>query len=70
METNSIITAPQTDNMSGLYAKWKSSHSGSIEDFYDFMTTPTTEREEFISSMRENVDFTFKGNITEITIIG
>lgn len=67
METNNIITAPQVDRVNELYAVWKQTHTGSLTTFYEFITTPSAERSEFIGSL-PNVERKFAGAIASITI--
>lgn len=50
MDTNTVIAAPASVDVETLFEKWKQSHSGSLATFYEFMTTPTIERELFLNS--------------------
>lgn len=49
MEHNNIIAAPQVADVNYFYRKWKESHVGSRSDFYKFMTTPSLDRDVFLS---------------------
>lgn len=68
MESNNIITAPQVDGVHIFYQVWKQNHTGSQKAFYEFMTTPSAEREEFINSLGEKVEHTFKGGVAEVIL--
>lgn len=68
MESNNIITAPQVDGVHIFYPMWQQNHTGSQKTFYEFMTTPSAEREEFINSLGENVAHTFNGGVAEVIL--
>ena len=68
MESNNIITAPQVNGIHLFYPKWLQNHFGSEKTFYEFMTTPSAEREEFINSLGEDVSITFTGGVAEVTL--
>jgi hypothetical protein len=66
MNTNNIISAPQIADVSSALRKWQDAHAGSYNTFYAFMTTPGTERNEFINSMDAVTGFT--GTVVSTTI--
>lgn len=66
MDANNIISAPQIDGVKAVYDKWKENHTGSLNSFYDFMTIPTPERDDFISSL--NHQTTFNGSVASVTV--
>lgn len=68
MESNNINTAPQVDGVHLFYPKWQQNHTGSLKAFYEFMTTPSAEREEFINSLGYEVAHTFNGGVAEETL--
>lgn len=45
------VSAPEVNGMARAFRIWKRTHLGSKEDFYKFMTSPSVEREEFLSSL-------------------
>ena len=57
MESNNIIAAPQVKDVGHFYELWKRDHAGGLSSFYEFMTTPTVERDKFISSSYHTVQF-------------
>ena len=68
MESNNIITAPQVDGAHTFYQRWQQNHTGSEKTFYEFMITPSAEREEFINSLGSDVAFSFNGGVAEVTL--
>ena len=38
------MTAPMTGDMESMFARWKETHVGGMEQFVDMMTRPTPER--------------------------
>lgn len=68
MESNNIITAPEVDGVHIFYEKWAQTHTGSVTSFYNFMTTPTPEREEFINSLGPDAVHTFNGGVAEVIL--
>lgn len=63
MERNNILSAPVWDGLKTqeLYEFWHKSHSGSMSDFFDFMTTPSVARGEFLNQL--NVDLSRAGDV-------
>ena len=51
MKQNNVITAPQLKDVDSAYKSWRESHSGSLHDFYTFMTTPSPDRDSFVLSL-------------------
>lgn len=68
MESNNIITAPQVDGVHIFYPKWQQNHTGSQKAFYEFMTTPSVDRDEFINSLGDDVANAFNGGVVEVTL--
>lgn len=68
MESNNIITAPQVEDAHYIYSFWQQTHTGSKKAFYEFMTTPSAEREEFIISLGNEVDYVFDGNMAVVKL--
>lgn len=66
MESNNIITAPQVDGVEELFPKWKQNHIGTVNTFYEFMTTPSAEREEFIISV--TAECKFANGVAEVVL--
>lgn len=66
MEQNNIIAAPQIANVSETFSLWKRSHTGSLSKFYEFITTPSSERARFIAGL--NREMTFNGSVVSVTI--
>ena len=58
MESNNILAAPQIADVAAYYQEWRRNHVGSRKVFYEFMTTPTPERDRFLVE---------KGAITEFS---
>ncbi|MDE5643279.1 MAG: hypothetical protein K2F74_03030 [Muribaculaceae bacterium] len=55
MIQNSVTTAPESDSIAALYARWRQTRAGTMDDFYRFMTTPTAEREFFLESCKVEI---------------
>ena len=55
MIQNSVTTAPESDSIAALYALWRQTRAGTMDDFYRFMTTPTTERDFFLESCKAEI---------------
>lgn len=66
MEKNNIIAAPQVANTAKLYEIWRRNHVGSVSTFYAFLTTPTVERDEFLSE--NNPATKFSGSVVTETV--
>lgn len=67
MESNNIVTAPQVAEVEEFYEFWKRNHTGSLSSFYEFMTTPTPERDEFLTQWEAKT--VFNGSIASVTLI-
>lgn len=52
MKADDIVIAPQTADAEELLAEWKKSHIGGRRAFYEFMTTPSADRDIFLVSVR------------------
>lgn len=66
MEVNNITAAPQVANVTALYDAWRKANVGNKEQFYKFLTTPSTERDEFINTQR--AEMSFSGAILMVTV--
>lgn len=66
MESNNIITAPEVDGVQAVYKVWSRYFLGTIEKFYEFMTTPSPERQEFMNFC--GVRTLFKGAVAETVL--
>lgn len=51
MERNSIVTAPELTDADRAYQIWCRTHAGSGSVFYKFLTTPSAERDAFLSQL-------------------
>lgn len=56
MNEVTITVAPQARLSVRLYAKWMETNTGTEEDFVRFMMTPSTDREDFLSRIRCDVN--------------
>ena len=65
MEANNITAAPQAADVTALYDVWRETNVGNKEQFYKFLTTPSTERDEFINA--HPVEISFTGSILMVT---
>ncbi|WP_290150325.1 hypothetical protein [Muribaculum intestinale] len=68
METNNIVAAPQVEDFGEIYNIWKRNHIGNMDAFFDFMTTPTPDRDDFINSLSDNTSIDFNESVVAITI--
>lgn len=66
MNKETIISAPQCNNMKALYDNWLQSNHGSYNDFVTFMTTPSVERSAFIS--RCGIGTLFEGAVLAVNV--
>lgn len=57
MNNEFISTAPQARMDSNIYERWLRYHTGTEDDFFNFMTVPSVERELFLSSLDYDIDF-------------
>lgn len=57
MESNNILAAPQIANAAAFYTEWRRNNVGSLNAFYEFMTTPTPERDRFLIEMGAVTEF-------------
>ena len=67
MESNNIVSAPEIIGCKKLYEIWSQNHLGNIDTFYEFITTPSVEREEFINSIG-NLNYVFDNSVAEIVL--
>ena len=54
---NNIILAPSSSQVSEHYKLWKENHSGKLTDFYKFLTSPTDQRDRFLSGLENKSEF-------------
>ena len=66
MEANNIVAAPQLSNATTAFQVWKRNHTGSLRAFYESMTTPGPERDEFITLFDQET--AFNGAVASRTI--
>lgn len=45
------ISAPQLDDVGHAFGRWKENHVGTMDDFLEFMATPSLDRNSFIDSL-------------------
>lgn len=62
MERNNIKAAISLNNFDGCESRWqKSIYNDGTKTFYEFITTPSYERDKFIASME--VEFEISGAV-------
>lgn len=54
---NNIVLAPCTTQVTELYNFWKENHTGRLTDFYKFLTSPTDQRDRFLSGLENKSEF-------------
>lgn len=54
---NNIILAPSSSQVTELYKLWKENHAGKLTDFYKFLTSPTDQRDRFLSGLENKSEF-------------
>jgi hypothetical protein len=54
---NNIVLAPCTTQVAELYKLWRENHSGKLSDFYKFLTSPTDQRDRFLSGLENKSEF-------------
>lgn len=57
MERNNIIAAPQVADVDAAFDRWCETHIGTRKDFYDFLTRPGAERDEFVRQNHAKILF-------------
>ena len=57
MEKQNNIVAPSSSQVTELYKLWKENHSGKLTDFYKFLTSPTDQRDRFLSGLENKSEF-------------
>lgn len=67
MESNNIVTAPQVAEVDEFFEFWQRNHIGSLNKFYEFMMTPTPERDEFLTQWGAKTEF--NGSVAAVTLI-
>ena len=66
MESNNILAAPQIETVDIFYQEWRRNHAGSIKVFYEFMKTPTPERDRFL--VEQGAVTEFSGAVVTTTL--
>lgn len=66
MERNDIIVAPETASLQTVFATWQTNHAGGLQQFYDFMTQPSVERERFLAEASKESNFSGSTLTTKI----
>lgn len=64
MENETILSAPEMNNVSDAFLKFRLLSGNEIKtmnDFYSFLTTPSVERDKFLSDC--NLSLVLNGNI-------
>lgn len=56
MKEITILAAPQAYLSEYLYERWMIDHTGTEDDFYAFLTTPSVERDAFLSSIDHEIE--------------
>ena len=54
---NNIILAPSSSQVTELYKLWRENHAGRLSDFYKFLTSPTGQRDRFLSGLENKSEF-------------
>ena len=67
MKKNNTTIAPQADDVPALFAVWRRNHVGNKEDFFTFMTTPSSERDRFLASVRVTGNISGRMIINNVT---
>ncbi len=68
MISTNPISAPQVINGNLLFSVWKKQYSDSKEAFYDFLTTPSHERDQFLEEYKYVISL--EGNALVHTVKG
>ena len=66
MDNNNILAAPQIADVDTFYKEWRRNHVGSRKVFYNFMTTPTPERDRFL--VEQGAVTEFSGAVVTTTL--
>jgi len=68
MKSDNRTVAPQTTEAEAVFELWKEDNMGNYsEDFYDFMTTPSSARTRFMASLELSGSFKGKLMFNDIT---
>ena len=54
---NNIILAPSSSQVTELYKLWRENHARRLSDFYKFLTSPTDQRDRFLSGLENKSEF-------------
>lgn len=66
MESNNIILSPSVADVTAVYTEWRKCYTGSKNDFYRFMTTPSVDRDRFIAVLE--IDLAIVGNCSRFIV--
>ena len=61
MEQSNNVTAPTFDNADAIFDIWRQDHTGSRRAFYEFIVTPSVDRDLFIRKL--NISYSFIRNV-------
>ena len=53
MKNNNRTIAPQTENVQDMYTVWQEDNYGTMDQFFEFMTTPSMERALFLAKFQK-----------------
>lgn len=56
MKKDYQTAAVQIADVEAVYQLWRRTHTGGKSAFYDFMTEPSFERDEFVNGMRSTIE--------------
>lgn len=68
MEKNGIIAAPEVEGVGDLYGIWSRHFVGTREDFYEFMTTPSAGRQEFLNLCADSAVNVSGGSVAQVVL--
>ena len=63
---NNIILAPSSSQVTELYKLWRENHAGRLSDFYKFLTSPTDQRDRFLSGLENKSEFNEYSSLTPL----
>lgn len=61
-----MVASEECRDVNEAFALWSKTHKGGLDVFYDFMTTPSVERELFLDSIPHGVER--KGSLFRVII--
>ncbi len=66
MEKNGIIAAPEVEGVMHFFGIWRKHFLGNAGAFYEFMTTPSAHRQEFLNLCGDSAVNVFKGSVAQV----